>query len=353
MRSCFRERQDRCKMHPLEQLMKRIVPTSSCLVAVLLTGSASAPGNSSSISVQHTVTIGFDPPDPVSATLFAVAQRCAVFDLYGLQATTDFSQGNSNSRISVGFDLLSGVQQGLETLVNGERPNLVPSVMPCENPVLSRIAYMSGEASAYVVHIGAGGPVVHKMQGDFTYCDRTVFVLPAAMTLEVPVRITGSVLAAESFGDPGSTYARATLSVQSSLGGLSETLAVESVTVIPEQASIDRTVMIPFVLPAGRSEITWSVTGHMEGEASAKGTGFIGSIAGAATLGVSFPGSIEVANFQLEGGLPLPAEVSIFSADGTRLYAGVIPEPRSWALAMATALGAFAVSRRIWRRRLT
>ncbi len=272
------------------------------------------------VIVRHEFSVGSGPLVEVPASVEVLQQVCQYFKQDNITLASS-QPGESNSGFNFGVRAALAPDGSSGITVNGQPADVSVTLDPCDLSVMTTLAWMGGSASAYVFHIGGGGPVVHRFFGSFTFSDRTVFELPAAMTLEMPVRLSGGLVAGESFGDPEETFAKGKLSLSGPFG-LSESISVESVSVIPEQAGIDRATTVAFHLPAGRSEMSWTISGSFEGEASAKGTGLFGMISGAATVAVQFPGSFEIRNFTGPGGGPLPPGVKIYSAESGLVYAG-------------------------------
>lgn len=280
-------------------------------------------------------------PTPVSAELSnlariedfvdAVNQGCAKFNWWGITLSGDGISVDSNAPEAI-------TKRGIKTAFgfatngiswNGIKRQLLPTFKPCGPVTLySRFA---GNLDAYVFHIGTGPYPGKKREIRFTSCDTIIVETKAAATLELPWSIAGSVLAAESFGDPDKTFCKASLSLTGSLLGqsLSEHVEVESVTVIPEEAGINKSSVATISVGPGRHEFTINYSGVAKLESRAMSTGFFGTLSGAANGGVMFPDTIKLSPFQGVGGTALPSNVRISSKDdtGTFIYADTYTHP--------------------------
>jgi hypothetical protein len=141
--------------------------------------------------------------------------------------------------------------------------------------------------------------------------------------IELPISISGYVIAAEAFGWTPFTYAKAKLRVHGTIGGqaFNEGAEVESSGIFPEERSIDVTRRITVAPGAGRYTIHIDISGEAETDVQAKSAGLFGALADSATAGVEFPNSIDIGNFTGPNGTPLPAGVLIYDSEDGSLYA--------------------------------
>lgn len=213
----------------------------------------------------------------------------------------------------------------------------VPAVDPCGPQVVERVDYgvMRGSLDAGARAAGGGfsGGATYTRIAEGTWCvsDRLEIDSPVAQALEMPISISGSILAAESFGDPTGTYGRAELSVQGTMFGqsVSRRIAVESVTTIPEQALIQQVDMIRLSVPAGRSVHAFTLTARGKVEARAQSAGLFGTIVGAATAHVDAPNSVRIGRLRGAGGTPLHPGTVVTGLDTGTIYelAAAVPAP--------------------------
>ncbi len=222
----------------------------------------------------------------------------------------------------------------------------VPVVDFCGPQVVQRVDYgvMRGQLSANVRAAGGGfsGGASFTRIAEGTWClsDRLQIDSPVAQTLELPVSIAGSILAAESFGDPNGTYGRAELSVQGTVFGraIARRIAVESVTTIPEQASIQQVDTVTVTVPAGRSVHAFSLTARGKVEARAQSAGLFGTIVGAATVAVDAPNSVHIGRLRGAGNTALHPGTVVTGLDTGAIYEIVVPVPAPFVLLPGCAL---------------
>jgi hypothetical protein len=147
------------------------------------------------------------------------------------------------------------------------------------------------------------------------------------MTIRLPLTVSGSVSGAESFGDPTGTYAKAELTITGSALGsaVNASVAVESVSVIPETNAIAELVEVFAFVPAGSTTFQVNLAGKGRVEARAQSAGFFGTIVGAATAIADFPNSLRIGRITLDDGGPLPSSVVIRGVTSGIYYEGVGP----------------------------
>jgi len=237
--------------------------------------------------------------------------------LYSLIGYRLSISGSTRGNYSVNYDahLVSTPAQLAESILRNRIDEIIPG-FPCEFGIDEDLGVVRGGINLYTVTAGVG------FGGRFCYTRRATAVVSFADTIEiessiaanieVPLHISGSVLAAESFGDPEQTRGTARLSLIGSLGeeAFSQSVEVESVSVIPEQASIDVTRLVQLSVMPGITSVPISVSGTAFGEATAVGVGFI---VGACTVAVDFPNTIRIGRFRAIGGGALPAGITIRS----------------------------------------
>lgn len=274
--------------------------------------------------------------EPISPEIIdlviALAEQCGELSIEFLrvQATYDFDDGSN----TLSFNSELGIKDFINTsatkvtdffqLPNPLKPDfqVVPCVIVEEKPITD----LGGNWGLTTISIGSG-PNTIQASATFTICDELEVVTPVATTVELPLRLAGSVLAAESFGDPDVTRGYAQLMLSGSMAGASVgpfVAEVESVSVIPEQESIDVSEVLLVDVAAGRTVFEMSVTGSATAEATALCTGLFCIITGAATAGIDFPGSIEIGNFTGPDGGPLPEGTRVTSLLTGATYVGAV-----------------------------
>lgn len=267
------------------------------------------------------------PVDPVSS--IEITNCLSVGLPFGV-GSVQLRYGADNTSIDLGVewtDVTDPVQ--VLTTACGFFPTCpVPSIDSCGPSVVQRLTYatLRGAVNSYVVGAGGGfsggASFTRIIEGEISWSETLEIESPAATTLELPLTLTGTVFGAESFGNPDQTYARVRLTLTGSFAGqsVSEEVSVESISVIPEQRSIDVTPRIPVSVPAGRSLWPVSVTGQARVETKATSAGLFGTIVGAATGGADFPNSIKIGRFSGAGGAPLPPGITIRGASSGIAY---------------------------------
>jgi hypothetical protein len=203
-------------------------------------------------------------------------------------------------------------------------------VTPCPPTVIRNYGALSGNVGLYAFAIGGGltggFTWIERASSSVTLNDNVIVAASETHVIEAPLAISGSVLGAESFGNPDQTWGKATLSMSGFIGpqGFDERVSVESVSVIPTEASIDVETRVPIPIGVGQTALAISVNAQATVEAQAQSTGLFGTISGAATAAVSFPHSVEIMRFTGAGGGALPRDVLIQSAVDGYVYESTV-----------------------------
>lgn len=200
----------------------------------------------------------------------------------------------------------------------------------CGPQIVERLDYgvLRGGLNVYSAAAGGGfsggASYTRIAEGRISWNEMISVYSPIATTIRMPLTVEGSVLGSESFGDPTGTYARAELSLSGTALGqpISKSVAVESISVIPETANIAETVDAVISIPAGTTLVPVNLTGVARVEARAQSAGLFGTLVGAATAGASFPNSIRIGRIQGVGGNPLPAGFTATGMTSGILYEG-------------------------------
>ncbi|QOJ00242.1 MAG: hypothetical protein HRU70_06970 [Phycisphaeraceae bacterium] len=275
------------------------------------------------------------PGSILNVTLSPCVEDISV-DFLGWSLSASRGDGNNTAGAELSFDVVSFGQSAFDRIndfASGEGFNWDGGITIQDCPVTGSkpLGRVGGSISLYSFWIGGGGPYVQKIRNDFVACDTIIVDADGPAVVEIPVTLSGSVLAAEAFGDPVHTFGKSRLRLSGVIAGQSigpDEVSVESVSVIPEQASINRTTIIRVPLHAGRNQFEMTVTGFAEVEASAKSTGLFGLVSGASTVQASYPNTILLGYFRGENGGPLPPGLRIASATSALVYAdtrGVCP----------------------------
>ena len=261
----------------------------------------------------------------------------SVGDIWGVKVKVDPGNGAPTvdfDATSAYADIVDLADKGAagELTFNNVRQTLIPSLEleDCQPAFVRPMMHLSGGASTYAVHFGTG-PYPKQIVEATHELSRTFRIENSSNSPVVQtIRVAGSLLAAESFGDDQENKATAVLTISGTIGNESFQLgdSIESVTIFPEQREVraERTVIV--APGAGTFFVPVQIKASGRSISQAKSAGLIGAIAGSATSSVSFPGSFDVSSFGGPNGQALPTGVVVSdSASGrvfvdTRVYTG-------------------------------
>lgn len=248
-------------------------------------------------------------------------ERC---DAYGLEIAgfsvplTDFDSNNSlTGQISWNMAGAANIAAGLSlsnSIVTSWKNPLNWANLSCTQRNVETLAHMGGQVSQYAFHIGGGGPRGRDTKGVLCGAYPLSVFSPFPATLEIPVHISGSVSAAESFGNPGTTEGKAMLTLSGNVNGVGfgpQTVSVTSTTVIPDQASINWSILVPVAVGAGATSVNVQWNGQVEVTTRAQAGGLFGLLSGSATAIADFPNSIRIGALRSAGGGALPPCVAV------------------------------------------
>jgi len=229
----------------------------------------------------------------------------------------------------------------LSVTTNGVNEAIMPQPGAGPPPGAGQLLYATGQVSLY-----SFGVTTQRVRGNFHFADNINVFSPVATVLKLPVRMGMYGLASESFGIEALTFGRFLAGLSGSLNGVpigGGSLFIQSVSVIPEQGTLNVVADVTFAVNAGMNAFALSVTSHFDVESASVPAGLI---AGASTVLFQLTG-LEVGRFASADGSPLPAGLTVQSADFGFSYIAV-PEPTS--LTMAAMVG-LPLAVRAWRRR--
>jgi hypothetical protein len=186
--------------------------------------------------------------------------------------------------------------------------------LPCDAMTAATLPYFQVEADLSANVTAGGFSTVNVTRvARLEIVEDFVITSPVPQMLELPLRVQGMLLGAESFGDPAQTFGTALVRIDGLAFGVPVSVGnqVTSVTTIPETATVDTELLVPLAVPAGTSvhSIDLAISASMV--AQARGA-FL--IVGAATAQVA-NGDLRIDRFQVMGGGPLAA--------GTRIVGGL------------------------------
>jgi|GEM_PF-2485621 len=256
----------------------------------------------------------------------AIQSGCANIDFWSFRVSDgsfDFQFDTGVPRIGMaGFDFgRDGV------VLNGSPQNFFTQnldIGPCRPMPITRLIYMGGGVNVFAAHVGTA-PYPRKIRkATYHTCRDIVVENNSNSPIELPVSISGSVIAAEAFGWTERTFAKAKLRVHGTIAGqgFDEKAEVESSgPVFPEEGNINVTRRIMVAPNTGRHTIRIDISGEAETDVQAKSAGLFGSLTDSVTAAVEFPNSIVIGNFTGSNGSPLPVGVRIYDAADGSLYA--------------------------------
>ncbi|NLX24225.1 MAG: hypothetical protein GXY55_21465 [Phycisphaerae bacterium] len=249
-----------------------------------------------------------------------------------------FANGNVRGQAEVDASAAGAAGTVIDTIKDGsiDMGDFVPSVGSCGETFIKDLAKITGNVNLYSFHMGYGGPTTLRAKGSLSWCD-TVSITnhrEEAVTLEVPLYLSGDGVVAESFGDPSVTKATIRAELSGSIGGSAVKLSyeLESVSAVPILSDTAQVLVVPVPVPAGgQVTLNANVNGEVEVVVTAQAAGMWGLLSSAATAGFDFrPGAggtyrgLGIGNFTGPDGGPVPLGIVIESCRGPFDY---IPRP--------------------------
>jgi hypothetical protein len=203
------------------------------------------------------------------------------------------------------------------------KPDDIPQPMTAGCEFVHRFEIGHVEAQSGLYQFSMGNAIRgKKLTGTIHFCDQIMLenTTNQVQGVEFPVHISGGVFGAECFGKPDNTWGKAKLVLAGFVDGhpVKDSISVESISVIPEQAFLDSTQIYYVVLAPGTTSIGVDLDIRVEVEVRATGNGMI---CGAATAGFDAPGSISIGNLSGSQGGPLPEGLLIYSGVDSTVYA--------------------------------
>lgn len=217
---------------------------------------------------------------------------------------------NGNFAVSIKAEFATTPEELLQNALEDEIADVIGS-QPCTFGITEDLGVLRGNISLYSFAVGGGSSggfeVKRRAIGELAFDDVLDVTSPRPQSLEMPLSISGSVFAAESFGDPERNEGTASLSMSGSVAGtaVNEQVSVTSDSIFPAEGSINVARRIPVNVGTGSSAVSVHVLCRSEVISTAVSTGFFGSISGAVTAGADFPNSIHIGTLRTVGGGPL------------------------------------------------
>lgn len=259
---------------------------------------------------------------PVLHPVVAVASllgECpgAIAENVGFKATAQWGDDVRKPGVDLKFSMASTLKEAVSLGINGKQRDFKPVATVCETVHHGNsMLHVSGGINLYVVSLGNIVPR-QRAWANVEWEDDLIIESDREMFLEIPVHLQVNGFAAESLGgEKGDTFATVKADFSASADGQlmgQGMLDIESLTVIPEQDSIDLGATIPIHAKPGTNRISVHVRGGFEVEVQAKAVGLFNMIASSATGGLLLPGSFDIGHVQMANGSPLPKGVRVSS----------------------------------------
>ncbi len=318
----------------------RVLLALLCLLAALpVARPARAQCASNSPITMHVEdSYGFSFPTedlgPLGATAAALT-LCDGFEWGLFGASISAQRNNSTFDMSLNFSLTGAIGSVLEHMENGHIHVDPASVLYPDCSATYRapdqLVDVHGSASLYTFAIGSTGGlfgegIQHVQVGRFSldYCDDVVIVSSQETTIEQSVGFAASLFASNaSLGEPESTYAIAQANLSGTVMGqpiAAVAKSADSHTDLVAQTDLNEARVVPITVHPGENHYPTQVHADFLIRVSAKSQGLAGTTSGAATGGVTLPGSLVVHNFTAPGGAPLPDGLRIVSASSGQVY---------------------------------
>jgi len=244
---------------------------------------------------------------------------CPSLQVYGIQFSTDEANGNStfSSNFTLSMpDAFSDVVGMFAGSINSGNISLpTPTATICSNVTENTIVHAAGSFSLFSFGFGSVS-TLQRGSATVSYTDTLMIESNSAIEIVLPIRLAASAFAAESFGASGQTEGIVTASFSGSVNSTplsGGSLSIESLSVIPEQDSIELSAEVPLSLSAGVNVFEVSIEGEFEVIANATPAGLFNLLSGSATAGLTLPGSFEIDFFRAADGSSLPEGIRIVS----------------------------------------
>ncbi len=316
--------------------MKKICLTF-VLAIITLTLSSSANAGCNFVSGNQEITIDYNPSIPTlnMATnayeiLEAIVLDCTGTDLKWFFATLKFRETSfGNNSVGGEFDYAGIVQKLPDVIGKGIKgKDFVPKIINhCPITLLDRpILNFGGTLQSYVWTMSKT-KISANSEASVECTDTIVVNSPVATTLEVPVKVNGSLVSAYSFGQPPDTSGTGKLKITGQFMGQPLDISGEAKAtgIIPSVndgslVNLEKEIKVKIPVNAGTTQFTYSFKAEGSVSSTAKSLSPLGLMAAAANTGVNFPNTIRVGNFQGEAGQTLPEGIEIKSKETGQSY---------------------------------
>lgn len=220
------------------------------------------------------------------------------------------SEINGNSTFDLNISLALGLDEFACALTNGEPPsisdiiNIDPSYQ-CNYNILN----ITGQISAYALTFLDDLPYEKKVSGTVNRTDVIQIYTPMATTIELPLTVSATLVAGQTFCEPDVSVAEAKASITGTFAGATETISgiatIAGALLDNQYPSV--TKVISTSVPAGISTFQMELSGEIS--ARSKVLSVSNFIACASNAGAT--GDITVGRFTGQNGGPLPEGTTI------------------------------------------
>jgi len=251
------------------------------------------------------ISVGFD-----SGGLTANAELRAYQG--GTCSTINIEGAESSSYIDLSIDLIEGIDEITEVLWDGDDLDLEDFITPtfgCQTHIFN----VSGQICSYLVTGSADETYEQSISGNVNYSDVVEVFSPIATTIELPIHISASVAAVQTFCDGDESEATAMVGLTGSLAGGS--LSIDGKATISgaflDNKALDSTKIISVEVQPGINTFPFVLNGTIMAKSTVRGIHPWGIIACGSNACANAGNSITVYNFTGPNGSPLPTGMTI------------------------------------------
>jgi beta-lactam-binding protein with PASTA domain len=314
------------------------------IIAIMLASFANAGCNF--VSGKQELTVDYNPSIPklnmatnAYEILEAIVLDCTGTDLKWFFATLKFRETSfGNNSVGGEFDYAGIIQKLPDIIDEGVfnknfvksivNKNFAPKIINhCPITLLDRpILNFGGTLQSYIWTMSKT-KISANSEASVECTDTIVVNSPVATTLEVPVKVSGSLVSAYSFGQPPDTSGTGKLKITGQFMGQPLDISGEAKAtgIIPSVddgslINLEKEIKVKIPVNAGTNQFTYSFKAEGSVSSTAKSLSPLGLMAAAANTGVNFPNTIRVGNFQGEAGQTLPEGIEIKSKETGQSY---------------------------------
>ena len=198
----------------------------------------------------------------------------------------DGTDVENNSSLNLNYAISAGVGDPLLELikmkVNGEVFNPISTVFTPTYTCHSHLLNVRGGITNYTIYFNTDLIYSNIVSGDIDYVDVLEIYAPEATEIELTFGVSATLVAVQSFCDPGGSQAIAAVMVQGTLGGQSvcidEAAGVKGAFISSKHP--EKKDRIRLAIPAGLSLFPMHITGYLYVESTVLGLGGVGGAEG-------------------------------------------------------------------------